>query len=360
MRLTSIAAGILTLALAGYPALNTIASRAAAAPRKSPQGAARGPMSPEGSPPRGNQTEPSPQVQQQPPDTQNPLQIQTTVVNVFATVRDRHNAIVGNLTKDDFKVYEDGVEQKVAYFEREVNMPISLAIMMDTSGSMHYILGAEKDAGSRFVREVMHKKDEAIVMTFDTDVNLLADFTEDPAVLAKAIHRAEINVDASGIGGTPGTIPHRTGGGTNLYDAIYLAAHDELGSEAGRKALVILSDCEDNGSKMSERDAIESVQRGDAVAHIILISDPGASEGYGPGVAQSLAQETGGRVINVRNDRGLEQAFDVISEELRSQYVLGYYPANSKRDGTFRKIKVETSRPDAKVLARRGYYAPSR
>src|ERR1022692_872396 len=277
MRLTSIAAGIITLALGAYPALTTIQSRAAAAPRNGLQGTPRGPMS---SPSSSPTSEAPPSIQQDAPVSQQPLSVQTTIVNVFATVRDRHNGIVGDLTKDDFKIYEDGVQQKVAYFSKEVNMPISLAIMMDTSGSMYYILGAEKDAGSRFVREVMHKKDEAIVMTFDTDVNLLADFTEDPAVLARAIHRAEINVDATGIGGTGGTIPHRTGGGTNLYDAIYLAAHDELGSEAGRKALVILSDCEDNGSKMSERDAVESAQRGDAVVHIILISDPRNSEGY--------------------------------------------------------------------------------
>ena len=355
MRLTSIAAAILILALAGYSALSSLAAHAAAPPQGSP----RGPLGPPGSSPNTRPPE-TPPEQQEPPETQNPLEIKTTVVNVFATVRDKHNAIVGDLTQDNFKIYEDGVEQKVAYFSKEVNMPISLALMMDTSGSMYYILGAEKDAGSRFVREVMRKKDEAIVMSFDTDVNLLADFTEDPAVLARAIHRAEINVDATGIGGTGGTIPQRNGGGTNLYDAIYLAVHDELGPEAGRKAVIILSDCEDNGSKMSERDAVEAVQRGDAVAHIILISDPRASEGYGGGVAQSLAQETGGRVISVHNDSSLEKAFDVISEELRSQYVMGYYPSNIKRDGTFRKIKVEVTRPETKVLARRGYYAPSR
>jgi VWFA-related protein len=355
MRLTSIAAAILILASASYAAFRSLAADAAA----TPQGAPRGPMGPPGSTPNNTPAETAPR-QQEPPETQNPIQIQTSVVNVFATVRDRHNAIVGDLNQDDFKVFEDGVEQKVAYFSKEVNLPISLALMMDTSGSMYYMLNAEKDAGSRFVREVMHHKDEAIVMTFDTDVNLLADFTEDPAVLSRAIHRAEINVDATGVGGTGGTIPQRNGGGTNLYDAIYLAVHDELGPEAGRKAVVILSDCEDNGSKMSERDAVEAVQRGDAVAHIILISDPRATEGYGGGVAQSLAQETGGRVISVHNENSLEKAFDVISEELRSQYVLGYYPANTKRDGTFRKIKVEVTRPDTKILARRGYYAPSR
>ena len=355
MRLTSITAAILIVGLAGYPALSSLAAHAAA----TPQGAPRGPIGPPGSTPNNTpKTESAPAPPQEPPSTQNPLEVRTTVVNVFATVRDRHNAIVGDLTQDDFKVYEDGVPQKVAYFSKEVNLPISLALMMDTSGSMYYMLNAEKDAGSRFVREVMHHRDEAIVMTFDTDVNLLADFTEDTSVLVHAIHRAQINVDASGIGGTPGTIPNRTSGGTNLYDAVYLAAHDELGPETGRKALVILSDCEDNGSKMSERDAIESVQRGDAVAHIILISDPRATEGYGGGVAQELSSQTGGRVISVRNQNSLEKAFDVISEELRSQYVLGYYSTNAKRDGTFRKIKVEVARPDTKVLARRGYYAP--
>src|ERR1700689_2328043 len=355
MRLTSLAAAILILAVASYSALHSVRANAAAIP----QGAPRGPMGPPGSQPNSQQQE-TPPPPAEPPESQAPIGITTSVVNVFATVRDKHNAIVGDLTKDDFKIYEDGVPQKVAYFYKEVNMPISLAMMMDTSGSMYYMLNAEKDAGSLFVHEVMHHKDEAIVMTFDTDVNLLADFTEDPAVLARAIHRAEINVDATGVGGTGGTIPQRGGGGTNLYEAVYLAAHDELGPEAGRKALVILSDCEDNGSKLSERDAIESVERGDAVAHIILISDPRATEGYGYGVAQSLAQETGGRVISVRNESGLEKAFDVISEELRSQYVLGYSPTNVNRDGTFRKIKVEVTRPDTKVLNRKGYYAPSR
>jgi VWFA-related protein len=355
MRLTSLAAAIVILAVASYSALNSVRANAAA----TPQGAPRGPMGPPGSQPNNQQQE-TPPPPAEPPESQAPIGITTSVVNVFATVRDKHNAIVGDLTKDDFKIYEDGVPQKVAYFYKEVNMPISLAMMMDTSGSMYYMLNAEKDAGSRFVREVMHHKDEAIVMTFDTDVNLLADFTEDPAVLARAIHRAEINVDATGVGGTGGTIPQRGGGGTNLYDAIYLAVHDELGPEAGRKAVIIMSDCEDNGSKMSERDAIEAVQRGDAVAHIILISDPRATEGYGGGVAQSLASETGGRVISVHNENSLEKAFDIISEELRSQYQMGYYPTNQNRDGTFRKIKVEVTQPDTKVLARRGYYAPQR
>jgi VWFA-related protein len=352
MRMTSLAATIVTLSLAGYPVANVLARNGRATPAQgaSPQGPMRPPSS---------QNNPAPSEQQEapePPESSQRLKVQTTVVNVFATVRDHHNAIVTDLTKDDFRVYEDGVEQKVDYFTKQVDLPISLAILMDTSGSMTEILGAEQEAASRFVHEVLHKKDEALVMSFDTDVNLLADFTEDPTVLARAIRRATIN--AAGPMITPGTVPQR-GGGTNLYDAVYLACHDELENEAGRKAVVLLTDAEDTGSKLSEGDAIESAQRADAAIHIILITDPRATEGYGPGVASKMTQDTGGRVINVRSDKGLEKAFDVISEELRSQYVLGYSSTNTKRDGTFRKIKVEVNRPEVKILARKGYYAPA-
>jgi VWFA-related protein len=351
MRMTSLAAASVGLCLAGAAAV-AMTLCAHATPAQQPQG----PMLPPGAqnrPPQSDQQEPS---QQQPPESGETLRVRTSVVNVFATVRDHHNGIVGDLTKDDFKVYEDGVQQKVAYFTKEVDMPISLAILMDTSGSMQEILGAEQDAASRFVHEVLHKKDEALVMSFDTDVNLLADFTEDPAVLSRAIRRATIN--AAGPMITPGTVP-QGGGGTNLYDAVYLACHDELVNEAGRKAIVLLTDAEDTGSKMTEGDAIEAAQRADSVIHIILISDPRATEGYGPGVASHMTQETGGRVIAVRNEKNLEKAFDIVSEELRSQYVLGYSSSNAKPDGTFRKIKVEVDRPDVKILARKGYYAPA-
>jgi VWFA-related protein len=358
MRLTSLAAGIVTLALGAYPVASTIASRAAAAPARALAGrqesAPPGPMgtSRDDLPPQADQGE-----TQQLPQSSQPLQVATTVVNVFATVRDHHNDIITDLTKDDFKIYEDGTEQKVAYFSKEVNLPITLALLMDTSYSMHNILVAEQDAASRFAHEVMRKKDEALVISFDTDINLLADFTEDPNVLDRAIHRATINVDAAGIGGTGGTVQSH-GGGTDLYDAIYLACHDELTNEAGRKAIVLLTDAEDTGSKLSLGEAVEAAQRADAVIHVILITDSGETEGYGPGVASRMTSDTGGRVINVRNNNGLEKAFDVISEELRSQYVLGYYPSNPKHDGTFRRIRVDVDRPDLKILARKGYYAP--
>jgi len=333
MRRTKMAAALLAAAVAAGSAVTVLTARAA-----------------------GRQD--SQNNEQQPPQSGGTLKVESKLVEVFATVRDRHNAILENLTKDDFKVSEDGVPQKITYFGKESDMPITLAILMDTSASMANILDAEKAAASSFVHEIMRKKDEAVVISFDTDEDLLADFTEDPVVLTHAINRAQINVDASGVGGTPGTVPSQSGG-TNLYDAVYLACHDELGNEAGRKAIIVLSDAEDTGSKMNIDEAIESAQRADAVIHVILISDPGATMGYGYGVAVQMARDTGGRVIPVHNDKTMNKAFDEIAEELRSQYVLGYIPSNTAHDGTYRKIKVETTQPGTKILSRKGYYAPN-
>ncbi|MGH9575274.1 MAG: VWA domain-containing protein [Candidatus Acidiferrales bacterium] len=333
MRRTKMAAALLAAAVAAVFAVSVLTAHAAQEPS-------------------GQNSE------QQPPQSGGTLKSESKLVEVFATVRDRHNAILENLTKDDFKVSEDGVPQKITYFGKESDMPITLAILMDTSISMANILDAEKAAASSFVHEIMRKKDEAVVISFDTDEDLLADFTEDPVVLTHAINRAQINVNASGVGGTPGTVPSQSGG-TNLYDAVYLACHDELGNEAGRKAIIVLSDAEDTGSKMNIDEAIESAQRADAVIHVILISDPGASMGYGYGVAVQMARDTGGRVIPVHNDKTMNKAFDEIAEELRSQYVLGYIPSNTAHDGTYRKIKVETTQAGTKILSRKGYYAPN-
>jgi VWFA-related protein len=302
--------------------------------------------------------------QKQVPQSGQTLKVQTALVNVFATVRDKSHFLINNLKQEDFKIFEDGQEQKVAYFSKEVNLPISLAILVDTSGSQVDVLGTEQDAATRFVHRVLRKTDEALVMSFDLDVDLLADFTEDQQQLEQAIRKTVINVDGSGAGGTTGTIPAGANGGTDFYDAVYLAAHDKLTEEAGRKAIIALTDAEDTGSKLKVQDAIEAAQRSDAVVHILLISDVGfyyrQFMGYsGAGVAKKMADETGGRVIEVHNNKSLENAFDELSDELRQQYVLGYYPTNTKRDGSFRKIRVEVNRPDLRILCRRGYYAPA-
>jgi VWFA-related protein len=152
-----------------------------------------------------------------------------------------------------------------------------------------------------------------------------------------------------------GPLPTSGSGGTNFYDAVYLAAHDKLSEEAGRKAIIVLTDAEDTGSKLRLEDAIEAAQRTDTVVHILLVAQDGGDQA----VARRLTDETGGRTIVVRSEKNLEAAFDQISEELRNQYTIGYSPTNKSRNGSYRKIKVETKDKDYSVLTRRGYYAPN-
>ena len=273
------------------------------------------------------------------------------LVNLFITVRDKNKRIVTGLKKEDFKVFEDNAQQKIEFFSAESTLPITLGVLIDTSGSEMNRLPAEQEAASRFLGRVMRKGDEAMVISFDVDVDLLSDFTDDKAQLDRAIHRARINAPGSPV--TPGPFPSSNAGGTKFYDAVYLACSDKLASEAGRKALVAITDADDNASKVRLEEAIENAQRTDTVAHILLVHDPGY--GWRPDVAKKITEETGGRTIEVSSERRLEQAFDQISEELRNQYTLGYYAA---RDGKFHKIRVETVNKDYKVLARRGYYAP--
>jgi VWFA-related protein len=296
--------------------------------------------------------------QGQTPTQQGPtIKTEVNLVNLFVTVRDKNKRIVTDLKQDDFKAAEDGQDQKIAFFSKEMALPITLGLLLDTSGSEQFMLGAIQDAGGRFLRRVLRKGDEAMIISFDTDVDLLSDFTDDRAQLERAISKARINTPAGGyIAGNPGPIGGRDTPGTTLYDAIYLACGDKLNGEAGRKAIVIVTDAQDEGSKVRLEEAIESAQRTDTVIHVLLVADP--RFGGNAGVAHRLTDETGGRLIVVSSEKKLEEAFDQISEELRSQYTLGYYPTNSQKDGKFRKIHVETANHEYKVLTRKGYYAP--
>ncbi len=285
------------------------------------------------------------------------IKAEVSLVNLFATVRDKNKRIVTDLTQNDFKIFEDNHEENISFFSKEMNLPITLGLLLDTSGSEQYMLGAIQDAGARFLHRVLRKGDEAMVISFDSDVDLLADFTDDHAILTRAINKARINTPGGGyIAGNPGPVGGQITG-TALYDAIYLACGDKLNGEAGRKAIVIVTDAEDEGSKVRLEDAIESAQKTDTVIHILLVADRRFGGGR-PDIGHKLAEETGGRMIVVNSEKNLEGAFDQISEELRSQYTLGYYPTNNAKDGKFRKIHVDVSNHEYKVLARKGYYAP--
>ncbi len=309
---------------------------------------------------RGQNSPPDRAPQQQEPRerVQQPLKIQVGVVNLFVTVRDKHNAIMGDLGKDDFRVFEDGKEQKIQFFSKELDLPLTMGLLVDTSGSMERMLPAEQQTASAFLERVMKKGDLATLITFDQDADLLVDFTGSIAELERGLSRARINEPFAPV--TPSTVPDPHPRGTVFYDAVYLVAREKLAQEVGRRAIVVLTDAVDEGSRVRLDEAIEAAQRSDAVVHILLLSDPGwfFTQGSGAGVAHKFAEETGGRMIEVRGAKHLDQAFDQLVEELRSQYSLGYYPSNSTHDGHYRKIKVEVTRSDTRILARKGYYAP--
>ena len=307
----------------------------------------------------GSQASPPPQQPQEPSSQEPGIRREVGLVNIFATVRNKNKRIVTGLKKEDFKILEDNTEQKIAFFSAESALPITIGMLIDTSGSEEHMIGAIQDGGSRFLSRVMRKGDEAMVISFDLDVDLLSDFTDDRSQLERAIRRTRINTAGGNVAVTPGPLPTSTApNGTHLYDAIYLACADKLASEAGRKAIVILTDAEDVGSKLRLEEAIEAAQRTDTVVHVLLIHERGGfgfGGGWRPDVAKKITDETGGRMIDVTSEKRLEEAFDQISEELRNEYTLGYY---ASRDGKFHKIKVETVNKDLKVMARKGYYAP--
>jgi len=288
---------------------------------------------------------------------------QVNVVNLFFNVKDKHGLLMPNLAKDDFTVLEDGKPQTIKYFTAETNQPLTLGIMIDSSASQERVLDYEKEAGYEFLKQVLNDKDMAFVISFDVTVDLLQDFTNDNKSLKSALNRARINT-----GGGGGSLPGLGGGpfptstaprGTLLYDAIYLGAHDKLSSEVGRKAMIILTDGEDQGSQLKIRDAIEAAQKADTICYVILIADRGFyAGGYGGDRSmKDLANNTGGRVIEASNKADkLRKAFDDIAKELRSQYSIGYTPLNSKLDGSFRKIEIRT-KEGYKIQTRSGYYA---
>lgn len=292
------------------------------------------------------------------------LKVNVNVVQLFFNVKDKHGALVPNLTKDDFEVYEDGKPQTVKYFTAESNLPLTLGMMIDSSGSQRNVIDMEKEVGGAFLRQILTDKDEAYVISFDITVDLLQDFTRDTHRLQAALNKAKVNVDytSGGIPGMGGGPVPQTGNspGTLLYDAVYLSAHDMLSKEVGRKAMIILTDGQDEGSRLKIQDAIEAAQKADSIVYVLLCADRGFYGGFGysgEGDMRKLTEQTGGRVINVGNkfDK-LREAFDQIAKELRSQYNIGYTPTNEKKDGTYRKVEIK-SKQGYKIQARAGYYA---
>jgi VWFA-related protein len=348
------------------------------------------------------------------------------VVNIFATVRDKKGQIISNLAKDDFTVTEDGRLQTIKYFSRETDLPLTLGLLVDTSLSQRRVLGQEKTASFRFLDRVLRAdKDKTFVIHFDHESELLQDLTSSRTDLQRALDQLELPSDGqpqlnrggnsgggnSGGGNSGGGYPsgggigigmggigiggmgrggrrgggggrqgggRRGGGGpgTTMYDAIYLAANEIMKKQRGRKAIILLTDGVDNGSKTFLNDAIEAAQRADTLAYSILFSDEqaygqqggalgGVNRRIGGGGAQDhpdgkkilerISKETGGTFFEVSKKLSIDDIFDRLQEELRNQYSIGYTPDQAASSG-FRSVKVATKDTKLIVQSREGYY----
>lgn len=307
---------------------------------------------------------------QEPEKSGETIKVGVNVVGVFFNVKDKHNALIPNQTKDDFEVFEDGKPQTIKYFTANSDLPLTLGILIDSSGSQLRVLDMEKEVGGAFLRQILTDKDEAFVIDFNVESELIQDYTRDVKRLQAALNKVKIQSGVvSGGSGIPGLgqgpVPTHNTAGTVLYDAVYLSAHDMLSKEVGRKAMILLTDGEDEGSRLKIRDAIEAAQKADAIVYVLLCADRGSyySMGMtysGEGEMRKLTEETGGRVINVGNkfDK-LKEAFDQISAELRSQYSIGYTSTNTVMDGSYRKLQIK-NKQGYKIQARAGYYATAR
>ena len=313
--------------------------------------------SPSGPPPPSH----APAVPQN--DTDAPtINVNVNLVNLYFSARDK-NGFITNLAKSDCSLAEDKTPQIIKNFTQEKNLPLTIGILLDTSGSQQNVLPLEQQSGATFLREVLTSKDEAFLISFDINVDLLADYTNRASEIKHALDKATINTGA-GTGSVTGNANPR---GTLLYDAVFLAANEKLRVEAGRKIIVMLTDGGDQGSQETLKTATEAAQKANAIVYVILIADHAFyGGGFGINLADSgardmeqLARDTGGRVINVGNNgKRLEDAFNQIQEELRTQYLLSYTPTNLKADGTFRKIELGCGK-SLKVQTRKGYYAIS-
>src|SRR4029077_4672443 len=252
------------------------------------------------------------------------LKVRVNVVQLFFNVKDKKGALIPSQTKNDFELLEDGKPQTIKYFTAESNLPLTLGILIDTSGSQMRVLEMEKEVGGAFLNDILREKDEAFLIGFDVNFCLLQDFTNDVHRLKAAMNKTRINTGGGGgtiiPGGGGNPVPTGPPRGTLLYDAVYLAAHDELSHEVGRKAMILLTDGEDQGSQLRVRDAIEAAQKSDSICYVLMIADRGFYGGFGysgDSEMKKLANETGGRVIDVGNKMDkLKEAFDQIAKEL--------------------------------------------
>jgi VWFA-related protein len=294
---------------------------------------------------------------------QDVIKVDVNVVNILTSVRDKRGALMPSLEQKDFTILEDGKPQEIKYFTRETDLPLTIGLLVDVSGSQRNLIDVERQAASQFFTSVLRQKDLAFLISFGSEAELLQDSTGSPQLLAKGLGELRAS---GGVGGLhPGPVPTAsTPRGTILFDAVYLAANEKLKGEVGRKVIVLISDGVDMGSRLTLNQAVESAQKSDVVIYSIEYYDTGAygggltfGGGGGGGTLKKLSEETGGRAYRVDRKHTLQEIFKELQEEMRSQYAIGYTPTNDARDGAFRKIEIKMANKDLKAQVRKGYYA---
>ena len=291
------------------------------------------------------------------------IKVDVDVVNILTSVRDKRGALIPSLQKEDFTILEEGKAQPIKYFTKETDLPLTIGLLVDVSGSQRNLIDIERSAASQFFRDVLRKKDLAFLISFGEENELLQDYTGSARLLTEGLSQLRVSSGVSGI--HPGPVPTMGGPrGTVLYDAIYLAADEKLKGEVGRKVIVVITDGVDQGSRKTRNQAIEAAQKSDAVIYSIDYSDPGAygfGFGFGGGGGEAelrkMSDETGGRVYKVDRKHTLEQVFKELQDEMRSQYSIGFTPTNEVKDGGYRHLEVRLANKDLKAQARKGYYA---
>jgi VWFA-related protein len=292
------------------------------------------------------------------------------VVNLFATVRDQQGQIRHDLTKEDFKLEEDGKVQTIRYFSQQTNLPLVLGLLVDTSASMLRVLDRERETSKKFFKQVLREEDKAFLVHFDRDVELWQDLTSSRKKLDSGLGRLDSQTwfrnQMAGSSGAPGR--HRAS--TALYDALLISSRQVLKKQPGRKAIILLSDGMDSGSQASLENAIEAAQRADTLVYSIRIyfEEPDSVVTGGPNskrqkalvqgkeVLQRISRETGGSFFEVSAKTPLEQIYEEIEGELRNQYSLGFTPDEASATAGFHKIVLSTNHDGLAVQARNGYY----
>jgi VWFA-related protein len=275
-------------------------------------------------------------------EAQPTIRSEVSLVNVIFTAKDKKGRPVADLKADDFQVFENRKPQQIEYFSEmgdQNEVPLTIALLIDTSGSVKEKLEYEKTTASEFFREILRpNKDLALIIQFDSDVNLVQDFTQSQSDLINALDNL------------------RAGNSTSLYDAVYLAAEEKLKYEIGRKVMVVITDGEDTASKVRKEEAIEAAQKSDSLIYGIGVRSPEFNSNFG--VLKTFAEETGGEFFSPRAKLNeIRDAFRSIGEDIRGQYSLAYRSGDQRKDGKFRAISIRCRVRGVRIRARKGYYA---